>query len=116
MDYTPQAVLRELERLSIEKNVYRREELLNAGLKELTKWFTLAARIILQHQIKLPKQTQKFMDKHKEDLQLLSDGNVALPAKRKIILKPGGSGFLGGVMIRSLLRWDGSKKIGRAHV
>ena len=29
--------------------------------------------------------------------------------KCKIILKPGGGGFLGGVIIRSLLRWDGSK-------
>ena len=84
MEFTPQAVLRELEQLSAERNAHRREELLNAGLKELTKWFTLGSKIILQHQIKLPKQTQRFMDKHKEDLQLLSDGNVALPAKQKL--------------------------------
>jgi hypothetical protein len=109
MDFTPQAVIRALETLSAEHNVERREELLNAGLKEMVKWFTLAAKIILQKKIQLPKQTQKFMDRHKEDIQLLSDGNVALPTKRKLILKPGGSGFLGGVMIRSLLRWDGKK-------
>ena len=39
--------------------------------------------------------------------------------KRKIILKPGGGGFLGGVIIRSLLRWDGSKtarKFGDRHL
>ena len=29
--------------------------------------------------------------------------------KLKIILKSGGGRFLGGVIIRSLLRWDGSK-------
>ncbi len=86
MDFTPQAVIRALETLSAEHNVERREELLNAGLKEMVKWFTLAAKIILQKKIQLPKQTQKFMDRHKEDIQLLSDGNVALPTKRKLIL------------------------------
>ena len=29
--------------------------------------------------------------------------------KRSIILKPGGGGFFGGVIIRSLIRWDGNK-------
>lgn len=111
MDYTPRIVIRALESLSEEENSQKREELLQAGLIEMIKWFTLAARIIVQNKIKLPKQTMDFMNRHKDAIQQLADANVDVNTKRRLILTPGGSGFLGGVMIRSLLRWNGHKTI-----
>ncbi|KAL4228381.1 hypothetical protein ACF0H5_011429 [Mactra antiquata] len=77
----------------------------------MVKWFTLAAQIILQKKVQLPKQTLNFMEKHRHELEQLQDDNIDLDTKRQLILKPGGSGFLGGVMIRSLLRWNGKKTI-----
>jgi hypothetical protein len=111
MENTPKQVLRALEQLGSEHSPRRREDVLKAGMTEMIRWFTLAAKIILQRKIQLPKQTQTLMTKHKEALKALADEHVPLPEKRKLILKPGGSGFLGGVMIRSLLRWDGVKTV-----
>ncbi|KAL4223383.1 hypothetical protein ACF0H5_016853 [Mactra antiquata] len=51
------------------------------------------------------------MEKHRHELEQLQDDNIDLDTKRQLILKPGGSGFLGSVMIRSLLRWNGKKTI-----
>ena len=71
---------------------------------------SLAARKIVQGKMKLPKQTQKFMDRHQDDVRKLASAIVDPEVKRSIILKPGGGGFFGGVIIRrSLIRWDGNK-------
>ena len=61
--------------------------------------------------MKLPKQTQKFMDRHQDDVRKLASAIVDPEVKRSIILKPGGGGFFGGVIIRSLIQWDGNKLI-----
>ena len=98
-----------LQNLSQQTNRVEREAVLKAGLKEILKWFTLAAKNIIENKIKLPKQTTTFMTKHREEIQRLADPSIDEEIKRKIILKPGGGGFLGGVIIRSLPRWDGSK-------
>ena len=108
--YTSHSVLTALQNLSQQTNRVEREAVLKAGLKEILKWFTLAAKNIIENKIKLPKQTTTFMTKHREEIQRLADPSIDEEIKRKIILKPGGGGFLGGVIIRSLLRWDGSKK------
>ena len=92
-------LIRALYNLSREHDSHKRKSLLNAGLIEMIKWFSLAARKIVQGKMKLPKQTQKFMDRAIVDPEV----------KRSIILKPGGGGFFGGVIIRSLIRWDGNK-------
>ena len=107
--YTSHSVLTALQNLSQQTNRVEREAVLKAGLKEILKWFTLAAKNIIENKIKLPKQTTTFMTKHREEIQRLADPSIDEEIKRKIILKPGGGGFLGGVIIRSLLRWDGSK-------
>ena len=72
-------------------------------LIEMIKWFSLAARKIVQGKMKLPKQTQKFMDRHQDDVRKLASAIVDPEVKRSIILKPGGGGFFGGVIIRSLI-------------
>ena len=104
LPYTLHSVLAALQNLSQQTNRVQREAILKAGLKEILKWFTLAAKNIIENKIKLPKQTTTFMTKHREEIERLAE-----EMKRKIILKPGGGGFLGGVIIRSLLRWAGSK-------
>ena len=106
-------LIRALYNLSREHDSNKRKTLLNAGLMEMIKWFSLAARKIAEHKMKLPKQTQKFMDKHKDDVRKLASPLVNADTKRDIILKPGGGGFFGGVIIRSLIRWDGNKILRR---
>ena len=107
--YTSHSVLTALQNLSQQTDRVEREAVLKVGLKEILKWFTLAAKNIIENKIKLPKQTTTFMTKLREEIQRLTDPSIDEEIKRKIILKPGGGGFLGGVIIRSLLRWDGSK-------
>ena len=63
--------------------------------------------------MKLPKQTKNFMDRHKDDVRKLASAMTDPEVKRSIILKPGGGGFFGGVIIRSLIRWDGTKLLRR---
>ena len=106
-----QMIIRSLESLGEERDPAKREQLLRSGLTKMIKWFTLAANIILQKKVALPKQTLNYMNKHQSELQQLGDDRVDLDTKRRLILKPGGGGFLGGVLIRSLLRWDGQKTI-----
>ena len=53
--------------------------------------------------MKLPKQTQNFMDRHQDDVRKLASAIVDPEVKRSIILKPGGGGFFGGVIIRTLI-------------
>ena len=102
-------LIRALYNLSREHDSHKRKSLLNAGLIEMIKWFSLAARQIVQGKMKLPKQTQKFMDRHQDDVRKVASAIVDPEVKRSIILKPGGGGFFGGVIIRSLIRWDGNK-------
>ena len=107
--YTSNSVSAALQNLSQQTNRGEREAVLKAGLKEILNWFTLAAKNIIENKIKLPKQTTTFMTKHREEIQRLADPSIDAEMKRNFILKPGGGGFLCGVIIRSLLRWDGSK-------
>ena len=111
LPFTSKNIIQALKNLGDEKNKMTRQAILNAGLKEMLKWFTFAAQTIIENKIKLPKQTQKYMNKHKDEVQKLANPAISEEEKRRIILKPGGGGFLGGVIIRNLLRWDGQKTI-----
>lgn len=106
-------LIRALYNLSREHDTKKRQTLLNAGLIEMIKWFSLAARKIAEGKMKLPKQTQKFMDRHKTEIRKLASPMVDADTKRQLILKPGGGGFFGGVIIRTLIRWDGNKILRR---
>ena len=102
-------LIRALYNISREHQSHKRKSLLNAGLIERINWFSLAARNIVQGKMKLPKQTEKFIDRHQDDVRKLASAIVDPEVKRSIILKPGCGGFFGGVIIRSLIRWDGNK-------
>ena len=95
--------------LSREHDSHKRKSLVNAGLIEMIKWFSLAARKTVQGKMKLPKQTQKCMDRHQDDVRKVASAIVDPDVKRSINLKLGGGGFFGGVIIRSLIRWGGNK-------
>jgi len=99
-------LIRALYGISREKNAQVRAHLLEASLREVLRWFTLTARQLLQGIIHIPHQTQRFFQKHKGALSQLADPRIDPRTKKQIILTPGGSGSLGGVMIRSLLKWD----------
>ena len=88
--YTPHSFLAALQNLSQQTNRVEREAILKAGLKEILKWFTLAAKNIIENKIKLPKQTTTFMTKHRGEIERLADPSIDEEMKRKIILKPGG--------------------------
>ena len=84
-------LIRALYSLSKEHDAHKRNKtLLNAGLVEMIKWFSLAARKIIECKMKLPKQTKKFMKRHKDDVRKLASAMVDPEVKRSIILKPGG--------------------------
>ena len=87
--YTSNSVLAALQNLSQQTSRVEREAVLKAGLKEILKWFTLAAKNIIENKVKLPKQTTTFMTKHREEIQRLADPSIDEEMKRKIILKPG---------------------------
>ena len=71
-------LIRALYNLSREHDCHKRKSLLNAGLIEMIKWFSLAARKIVQGKMKLPKQTQKFMDRHQDDVRKLASAMLIL--------------------------------------
>ena len=48
----------------------------------MIKWFSLAARKIIEVKMKLPKQTQRFMDRHQSDVRKLASAIVDPETKR----------------------------------
>ena len=72
-------LIRVLYNLSREHDSHKRKSLLNAGLIEMIKWFSLAARKIVQGKMKLPKQTQKFMDRHQVHISIKGDTGENVP-------------------------------------
>lgn len=61
------------------------------------------AKNLLKGVIPINKQTQRFIDKHREDLSVIANKKVNDDNRIKAILKRGGAGFVGGVIIRHLL-------------
>lgn len=59
--------------------------------------------------IPINKQSQRFIDKHREDLRVIANKKVNDDNRIRAILKRGGAGFIGGVIIRHLLKWNLAK-------
>jgi hypothetical protein len=100
------SILKQLRLLVQQKDHASRQTVLERGRQILLKWFTAGARNMVNGNMRLTKPTLKWVDKHKDELTQLVDKNVDNDVKYKIILKPGGGGFLGGVIIRAILRWQ----------
>ena len=72
----------------------------------LLKWFKMAAKHLLDGNIKpLHKQHEKWVEKNRDALTMLMNRTASVPQKMEVIMKPGGRGFFGGILIRILLRW-----------
>ena len=60
--------------------------------------------------IPLNKRDEQFVARHREDLRIIGSKRFSDEDRKKALLKRGGAGFLGGVIIRHLLKWDETKK------
>lgn len=106
---TGKKLLRTLRRLQHERDPEKRTEIIELGRKALMKWFLAGAKNLLKGVIPINKQTQRFIDKHREDLSVIANKKVNDDNRIKAILKRGGAGFVGGVIIRHLLKWNLAK-------
>lgn len=97
-------ILKRLRQFGKEKNVEHRKSLLMAEKTNLLKWFSMGARNILNGNVYLTKPTLKFVQKHIAAIRKLMNPTTQDGTKMDIILKRGGQGFLGSVIIRALLR------------
>lgn len=74
------------------------------------KWFLIRAKNLLKGSIPVDKQTQRFIEKHRDDLKTIADKKFNKDNGLKAILKRGGDVFLGGVIIRNLLQCNLNKE------
>lgn len=103
-------ILRLLKLLQGERDPQKRQEIIELSRKTLLKWFLIGAKNLLRGSIPVDKQTQRFIEKHREDLKTIADKKANEDNRLKAILKRGGAGFLGGVIIRNLLKWNLNKE------
>ncbi len=99
-----------LRKLQLEKDPVRRQELLELGRDALLKWFGMGAKNLLSGTIPVTKPTATLIQRNADHLKIIADPKADEEAKKTAILKRGGAGFLGGVIIRSLLQWAGRLK------
>lgn len=53
---------------------------------------------------------KKFVSRHREDFNIISNSQVSDEERKKALLKRGVAEFLVGFIIRPLLKWDEQKK------
>lgn len=103
-------ILRLLKLLQGEKDPQKRQEIIEWSRKTLLKWFLIRAKNLLKGSIPVDKQTQRFIEKHRDDLKTIADKKFNKDNGLKAILKRGGAVFLGGVIIRNLLKCNLNKE------
>lgn len=103
-------ILRLLKLLQGEKDPQKRQEIIELSRKTLLKWFLIRAKNLLKGSIPVDKQTQRFIEKHRDDLKTIADKKFNKDNGLKAILKRGGDVFLGGVIIRNLLQCNLNKE------
>ena len=109
------ALLQHLQRFSQERNPETRKALLQIEKKALMRWFAMGAKNLLNGNVYLTKPTKRFVQKHLGDIRKLKDPAVQDRTKMNIILKRGGQGFLGAVIIRALLRRQEREPVKQAY-
>jgi hypothetical protein len=80
------------------------------GRKTLLNWFAMGARNLLREVLPVNKVTEWFIHSHRQESSTIADKNADEGERRKAILKRGGAGFLGGIIIRHLFKWETQKK------
>lgn len=71
----------------------------------LLQWFKLAAHHLLEGNIQpLHKQHEKWVERNRDMLKVLI-AKAPMAQKMEVLMRPGGRGFLGGILIRILLTW-----------
>ena len=99
-----------LKRVRVERDPERREQIIKLGRRALMRWFLVGATNLLKGVIPLNGRDEQFVARHREDLKIISSKRFSDEDRKKALLKRGGAGFLGGVIIRHLLKWDETKK------
>ena len=74
------------------------------------RWFLVGAKNLLKGVIPLNKKDEQFVARHREDMRIIGSKRFSDGDRKKALLKRGGAGFLTGVIIRHLLKWDETKK------
>ena len=88
-----------LKRLRVERNPQRREQIIKLGRKALMRWFLVGAKNLLKGVIPLNRRDEQFLTRHRADLKIISSSRFSNDDRKKALLKRGGAGFLGGVII-----------------
>ena len=70
----------------------------------------MGARNLLKGVIPLNKRDRQFVVRHHKDFDVISNSQASDEERKKVLLKRGRAGFLGGVIIRHLLKWNEQKK------
>ena len=105
-------LVRTLRRLQRERDPAKRAHLIELGRKALLNWFAMGARNLIKGILPINKQTKKFINNHRQDLRIIADQSASDEDRKTAILKRGGAGFLGGVIIRHLFKWNSPKNAG----
>ena len=78
--------------------------------KGLMKWFLVGARNLLKGVNPLNQRDRQFVVRRHKDFDIISYSQASDEERKKVLLKRGRAGFLGGVIIRHLLKWNEQKK------
>jgi hypothetical protein len=56
------------------------------------------------------KVMERFIQSHRQELSTIANNNADEGERKKAILKRGGNGFIGGIIIRHSFKWETKKE------